>query len=534
MTLLDSAPLQFRIVASPTVRAVVRVRPPHSAGDAVGGARVVLVPTGQAGPPGQPGQEGPPGPPGAGLRIDSTVDTYEDLPGDLDAADVGYSVFVEDDDLIYIWSGSAWPADGAGAAIRGPQGEQGVPGTPGAPGAPGAPGTDGADGSDGAPGTPGADGDSAYEVAVANGFVGTEAAWLDSLAGSDGAPGADGAPGTAGADGDSAYEVAVANGFVGSEAAWLDSLVGPEGPPGGGGGVTGGVALNVGDGVSTEITLPHNLGTKNVSVSVRNVATDEFEHPDVFAPTNNTVVLKFGEAPGVNEFVALIAGGTNTATVTSAGISDAEQIGRTILTAADLPAVQTALGAYDKIFTPPPSAGWTSLNLGAATIAASLDGRALIAPSNGSVNSVRAEVRSLAAGNYTATACVEVAGHVANAWGPVGFVLKNSAGNPLIVFGLEFSSGQSHLRLGKFNSPTSYNADYFSAMNTYVFYGPINWLRIRDNGTTRFFEYSYNGVDFLTVASHGRTDFLTANQIGWGGDPHSQAVVARLRSWSVV
>lgn len=37
----------------------------------------------------------------------------------------------------------------------------------------------------GSNGTPGADGDSAYEVAVANGFVGTEQEWLDSLSGAN-------------------------------------------------------------------------------------------------------------------------------------------------------------------------------------------------------------------------------------------------------------------------------------------------------------------------------------------------------------
>ena len=55
-------------------------------------------------------------------------------------------------------------------------------------------------------GSPGA---SAYEVAVANGFEGTEQEWLDSL---NGEPGA------------SAYQIAVANGFVGTEQEWLDSL----------------------------------------------------------------------------------------------------------------------------------------------------------------------------------------------------------------------------------------------------------------------------------------------------------------------
>jgi hypothetical protein len=47
-----------------------------------------------------------------------------------------------------------------------------------------------------------------------------------------GPPGLPGDPGPPGADGSSAYEVAVANGFVGTESEWLASLVGPAGPSG--------------------------------------------------------------------------------------------------------------------------------------------------------------------------------------------------------------------------------------------------------------------------------------------------------------
>ena len=72
----------------------------------------------------------------------------------------------------------------------------------------------------------GSQGKSAYEVAVDNGFVGSEVQWLASLQGEDGDPGDPGNPGAAGA---SAYQVAVANGFVGDEAAWLLSLKGASG-----------------------------------------------------------------------------------------------------------------------------------------------------------------------------------------------------------------------------------------------------------------------------------------------------------------
>lgn len=56
------------------------------------------------------------------------------------------------------------------------------------------------------------------------------------LPGADGEDGEPGSPGGAGADGLSAFEVAVVNGFVGDQAAWLASLKGPKGDSGGGGG----------------------------------------------------------------------------------------------------------------------------------------------------------------------------------------------------------------------------------------------------------------------------------------------------------
>lgn len=52
------------------------------------------------------------------------------------------------------------------------------------------------------------------------------------LTGPMGPAGPAGAAGTNGSDGKSAYEVALENGFVGTEQQWLDSLVGPQGPQG--------------------------------------------------------------------------------------------------------------------------------------------------------------------------------------------------------------------------------------------------------------------------------------------------------------
>lgn len=78
-------------------------------------------------------------------------------------------------------------------------------------------------------------GASAYEIAVNNGFTGTEEEWLASLKGETGAAGAvgeNGKDGIDGADGASAYEIAVKNGFEGTESEWLASLKGEKGDSG--------------------------------------------------------------------------------------------------------------------------------------------------------------------------------------------------------------------------------------------------------------------------------------------------------------
>lgn len=94
---------------------------------------------------------------------------------------------------------------------------------------PGIPGPQGEPGKNGENGENGADGKSAYQIAVENGFEGTEEEWLASLKGKDGKNGTDGTNGTDGEDGQSAYQIAVNNGFVGSEEEWLASLKGKDG-----------------------------------------------------------------------------------------------------------------------------------------------------------------------------------------------------------------------------------------------------------------------------------------------------------------
>lgn len=133
--------------------------------------------TGDTGPEGPEGPQGPQGVPGedgkdgSGVEIKGDLDSTDDLPSSGSAGDA-YMIAGE----MHIWDvlDSMWVNVGP---IRGPQGP---------------PGEDGIIGADGA------DGQSAYEIAVANGFEGTETEWLESLVGPEGPQGTQGEQGTQG------------------------------------------------------------------------------------------------------------------------------------------------------------------------------------------------------------------------------------------------------------------------------------------------------------------------------------------------
>lgn len=66
-------------------------------------------------------------------------------------------------------------------------------------------------------------------------------------------------------------------------------------------------AANVGDGASTSITLPHNLGSRDVTVEVyRNSGSYDTVFCEVTRPDINNVTLTFGTAPAAAAFRAVV------------------------------------------------------------------------------------------------------------------------------------------------------------------------------------------------------------------------------------
>jgi hypothetical protein len=129
----------------------------------------------------------------------------------------------------------------------------------------------------GANGEKGTDGKSAYQIAVEQGYQGSESDWLSSLKGDKGNTGAKGNPGQDGADGKSAYAIAVEHGYEDSEEKWLLSLKGEKGDTGergekGDAGVDGKdgfspIANVVKDGSVITITITDKNGTTTVTLT---------------------------------------------------------------------------------------------------------------------------------------------------------------------------------------------------------------------------------------------------------------------------
>lgn len=171
-------------------------------------------------------------------------------------------------------------------------------------------GEDGAVGAKGDTGERGRDGKSAYEIAVANGFIGNENEWLSTLQGPPGAPGA---------RGKSAFESAGGYQHFDTESEWVASLKGAEGDDGKSATVTigtvttGETASVTNTGTATEAVLNfvlpaggggHSNGlhteikTVPVTVNAQSTQTVEFE-------------AKFSETPTLHGQPALMGAGEN-------------------------------------------------------------------------------------------------------------------------------------------------------------------------------------------------------------------------------
>ncbi|XEG74012.1 DUF2793 domain-containing protein [Pseudomonas sp. abacavir_1] len=184
--------------------------------------------------------------------------------------------------------------------------------------------------------------------------------------------------------------------------------------------------------------------------------------------------------------------------------------------------------------TKPPTSGWSWVNQGSSAIASSDFDQVLTGGAAGSGANLVARVRSAPATPYTITVFVQAL-MAQKAFQSYGLCFRNGTSGALHVFDViasDLGLTTVSIRSTKFNSATSFNADY----TTMKLPQKVNWMRISDNGTSRICSISEDGVNWLAIHTIGRTDFITADQVGFlvgvenSGTPNL-APILRVLSW---
>lgn len=179
--------------------------------------------------------------------------------------------------------------------------------------------------------------------------------------------------------------------------------------------------------------------------------------------------------------------------------------------------------------TEPIDGDFAWINQGGASVVTTFGGVFLNGPATAGI-SWRIRKKAAPATPYTITAGILFSGLLPDIH-QFGLMFRASGAGTLHFFGVK-SGGiiPPFLVSHKYSSPTVFSASY-----TEDFYAPskLVWLRIADNGVSRICSYSPDGQNWLTFHTVGRTDFLTANEVGFAVNAENTtfAVGINLVSW---
>lgn len=170
---------------------------------------------------------------------------------------------------------------------------------------------------------------------------------------------------------------------------------------------------------------------------------------------------------------------------------------------------------YD--ITVPVTTGFSWVNQGSATDNLAADNLYLETPGQASGLNLRLFVKTAPSTPYTVTVgfMIIVTGVVPSAEVPgAGICFRESGSGKIHEFHWERSSGGQTISSRKWTNATTFSASYASTGYAPE-QGQLLWYRIKDDGVNRICEFSYDKKRWRTLHTVGRTDFLTADQVGF-------------------
>lgn len=166
--------------------------------------------------------------------------------------------------------------------------------------------------------------------------------------------------------------------------------------------------------------------------------------------------------------------------------------------------------------TAPVNGDFAWINQGTATVNATRGGISLYTPPTAAF-SLRCRVKSAPTPPYVITAALNIFGVASIDTNGGGLVWRQSSDGKLVHVRAGWSTGSANWRIyvTKFSDPTTSVANYTDRQIQDM--QPIIWLRLEDDNTDRIVSWSKDGYNFREIHSVGRTDYLTADQVGFFG-----------------
>jgi hypothetical protein len=199
----------------------------------------------------------------------------------------------------------------------------------------------------------------------------------------------------------------------------------------------------------------------------------------------------------------------------------------------------TPWGPIFPMTKPPAAASFTAVNQGSATLTDSNGALFFTTPANASADAIHLFKKAAPSTPYTLTVAIVPLWGNANVGGQgifCGILFRESSSAKIVFFNLESSTaaGMFGIDAMKWTDATTFSARYsltLPSTSAGIIPASLIWLRITDDGTNRICSISYDSVNFLTIHSVGRTDFLTANEIGIGGYGYASQASFSILSW---
>lgn len=176
----------------------------------------------------------------------------------------------------------------------------------------------------------------------------------------------------------------------------------------------------------------------------------------------------------------------------------------------------SALAPWGPLFplTLPDETGYSWVNQGSTTKTVTQGGIALVSGNTG--GALRLRVKTAPGTPYTYTVGMLGIG-VGDQTDEYGACWRESSSGKIVVAGVSshVPAATGTLNVYKWTNETTFSASYSTAVYPKDVGGPLRFIRLADNGTNRIISLSADGQTWVAIHTAGRTDFMTANQVGF-------------------